>query len=988
MLDPTSRCDAPRSSDAGSRLAIAVATCASASALLVLAFARAAAAGPTAATLVWAVPAVFAAAVFWSLSRSEGADRLRSSWRLAALGCLVELAGAAAILAAWPSGSPPATATAASQTAWLVGAALVLAGVAVPISAGLPGSRIPVSAMVDAAVLALAIVGLVIRYTITPAYTAAPVHHGFIGGLVVACLDAVLVLVCCVLLFVLPLGRASWAWRLLLAGLMVLLFSGLFVAELAAAQHVGLLAHGDVLQGAGLALLGLTGLVARRSLAGGPPPAPAPLIDQDEDDRAGRWQQVWHFVLPAIALPLAGWLLYAESMEPRADADDLLEIVLLAVMAALLTARQYVHLMQVRRHARRRAALIKTLTGQNRRLDSLLDASRAMSSSLVVDEVLAALARKAAGALQANDCVIFVYDPASDTLTARAFFENQISTYDSLGIPFPLATYPLGRESLASDRAFVELLSDPAIDPESRASMEEWGELSCLTVPLRFRGEPMGILVVTEAAFERRYTPDELALAEALGEQAAAAIHNALLHERLAERACRERLVNELSLKLSSSLDVDQVLGAAAHRIAQVLNVACCHVYTLEDEAALVCRASACDEALGEEREGHTFALADRPAAERALLTRAPVTLSGATASRADAAELAVLRAGGAASLLIVPLVERDRVIGTVELATATERAFVDDDLATATALAGVVALALANAQLYRDQSARAQRLASLLDTSRAITSTLDLDEVLNAVAERAAAALGSSECIIYGYDAAADALTSRALYQVAKTDYADLGTSYPLDECPSDRAILQGRELRVETLSDPLLSPEVREAMTAWGERTLLNVPLVFGDQPLGLLVLIETERERVFTADELELAAGLGEQAAAAISNARMVAELRLRTEETALLNEVARASAGSLELAEIAAAVMEPLRRLWPLERATLLLRRDAGGPLDIVFTTEARSELAGLLRSGVAPSFMARLAAEQVVPLVLPTDLPLSGRTPSPACALRS
>ena len=44
---------------------------------------------------------------------------------------------------------------------------------------------------------------------------------------------------------------------------------------------------------------------------------------------------------------------------------------------------------------------------------------------------------------------------------------------------------------------------------------------------------------------------------------------------------------------------------------------------------------------------------------------------------------------------------------------------------------------------------------------------------------------------------------------------------------------------------------------MTAWGERTLLNVPLVFGDQPLGLLVLIETERERVFTADELELAA-----------------------------------------------------------------------------------------------------------------------------------
>ena len=69
-------------------------------------------------------------------------------------------------------------------------------------------------------------------------------------------------------------------------------------------------------------------------------------------------------------------------------------------------------------------------------------------------------------------------------------------------------------------------------------------------------------------------------------------------------------------------------------------------------------------------------------------------------------------------------------------------------------------------AHVSRAQQDRARHLTSLADASRAITSSVVLEDVLELVAERAAKALGSPQCMIYEYDAERDAIVSRALYE------------------------------------------------------------------------------------------------------------------------------------------------------------------------------------------------------------------------------
>ncbi len=84
--------------------------------------------------------------------------------------------------------------------------------------------------------------------------------------------------------------------------------------------------------------------------------------------------------------------------------------------------------------------------------------------------------------------------------------------------------------------------------------------------------------------------------------------------------------------------------------------------------------------------------------------------------------------------------------------------------------LAAPAAVAIHNARVYRLWEEENRHLASLLDSSRALSSTLDLDDLLALVCRKAARALETAQCVIYEYDRRHDAIVYRALYEEAPT--------------------------------------------------------------------------------------------------------------------------------------------------------------------------------------------------------------------------
>ncbi len=229
-------------------------------------------------------------------------------------------------------------------------------------------------------------------------------------------------------------------------------------------------------------------------------------------------------------------------------------------------------------------------------------------------------------------------------------------------------------------------------------------------------------------------------------------------------------------------------------------------------------------------------------------------------------------------STLDAPLEFDGKIIGVLGLVeTRSCRRFSDDEKELFSQVAVLAAIAIRNADLFEALDQQNRSLQSLLGVSRAPTSTVGLDETLTVMAQTAARALSTPACAIYEYLRTEHALIPRTSYGFTELEPENI--AIPLVERSGDRLAIERREIVLERDTDPAVPEKVRLAMHAAGELTHLHVPLVFGDEVLGELLLVEKSSGREFTPYELDLARGLGEHAAAALHAGRAYQAVQLQ-------------------------------------------------------------------------------------------------------------
>ena len=414
----------------------------------------------------------------------------------------------------------------------------------------------------------------------------------------------------------------------------------------------------------------------------------------------------------------------------------------------------------------------------------------------------------------------------------------------------------------------------------------------------------------------------------------------------------RFRLAVEAGADITKALAGDDAPTVIVRRVAEALDAWECDLYEYDPESRTLTAAALWARELTDADlawVGTTISLDDRPG-YLPIIEDGACTLSSLDDPDLDPADRAAMTDWGELAALSVPLRFRDKgVVGCLTLIEKREgRRFDDEDCELVTLLAGPAAVAVRNARLFRLQQEQNRYLESLLDTSRAITSTVTLEDSLASICRTAAEALEAGECGVYEYDAALDAIVLRAFYCAdGQPSGLEPGKVYPLDDYPSDRELLRRGEVIRETLSDPTLPDDVRASMERWGEKACLSVPLIVEGEPLGIMVLIETARERLFGPAEVELARALGELAAIAIRHARLYRRGDLQNRRLVALLETSRVLVSSLDVGAVLGHVRREVADLFavPGGAVTLLLRRG-----EALRALRARPGDRGLLRRG--------------------------------------
>ena len=97
---------------------------------------------------------------------------------------------------------------------------------------------------------------------------------------------------------------------------------------------------------------------------------------------------------------------------------------------------------------------------------------------------------------------------------------------------------------------------------------------STITLPIKLRGQIIGILEVNSKSGKREWSRDEITLLEAAAERAALALENARLVESAQRRASRERSIGEISARIGSVSDIESILQTAVEELGRKLSSA------------------------------------------------------------------------------------------------------------------------------------------------------------------------------------------------------------------------------------------------------------------------------------------------------------------------------------------------------------------------------------------------------------------------------
>jgi len=223
-------------------------------------------------------------------------------------------------------------------------------------------------------------------------------------------------------------------------------------------------------------------------------------------------------------------------------------------------------------------------------------------------------------------------------------------------------------------------------------------------------------------------------------------------------------------------------------------------------------------------------------------------------------------------SAIYAPMKWRDEIYGVVTVGCVQRAAYNPYDLNLLNALAIQAAVAIHNARLYSDLEDRIGELHAIFEIDKAITSAVDLDQVLQQIVQMSIGLFDAKVSSLMLLDEESQELVMAASHGLSE-EYVNKG-NIKVGESIAGRVVKEGRPIAVKDITtDPrhIYSDYARRE----GLSSLLSVPLSLKDKVIGVLN-IYTDEPHDFTAHEINLFTSLASQAAIAIENARLFESL----------------------------------------------------------------------------------------------------------------
>lgn len=491
----------------------------------------------------------------------------------------------------------------------------------------------------------------------------------------------------------------------------------------------------------------------------------------------------------------------------------------------------------------------------------------------------ALLAQQAAELVSGGAAIVYVLDSGDPPAVPSTWTGKATAGEISLDDPtVPADSGTLG--TLAQEQQPL-LFSGNELTREDYAHLHARRTLVSLAcVPIVVNDVLIGALEV--ASFEGTITSSDLQILVDLVEHAGPGLVSAILYEdernSLLESVSRLTQLYDLEKVFSSTLEMDELQPLITSKIREVLDVQAVNLWLVKDEnELLLIRQSGNDPTASvnsSQRTGEGYIAEVSDSGE-------PLIIDDEKDERLARRNPSAVE-GGPFSVIVCPLVAHQKQVGIIEAINKMDGSpFDEDDLFLLNSISETAAIALNNAGLLQSER-KVEILQTLVHVSGEITSTLNLDRVLQAVVNTPSA--------VIPYERASVALDERGRLRLKAVsgmeqinpgarEITQLEAVIPVVAGGGSDAIFitqRGDEIeaRIDAPEEAMKAP-FRKYFAETGMRAFYALPLADDEGRLGLL-LFESSDPDFLSAAHLEMIRVLAGQATVAVRNASLYKEV----------------------------------------------------------------------------------------------------------------
>ena len=467
---------------------------------------------------------------------------------------------------------------------------------------------------------------------------------------------------------------------------------------------------------------------------------------------------------------------------------------------------------------------------------------------------------------------------------------------------------------LAAEQAYGE-----HHDPATVEAVELGGVRTFISVPLLKENELIGTFSLARQEI-RPFSDKQIALVTNFAAQAVIAIENARLLNELRQRTGdltdaleQQTGTSELLQVISSSSgDLEPVFATMLENAVSICDATFGNIYRVEGDGLRIVATHHTPAVFAEARRTTPyFSPGPKNPVRRMMTTKSVVHVDDVAATEAYAdrepAAVASVELGGTRTLMIVPMLKENELVGACMLARQEVRPFNNKQMELVTNFAAQAVIAIENARLLNELRQRTTDLTErTADLTEALEQQTATSEVLQAISGSPgdlqpvfATMLENMVRVCHASFGAVHRCQGDVFQFVAEHSsppaYANLIKHSPFRPGPRHYFGPMIASKSVEQFADLAASqgyldrrPEFVSAVELGGVRTGLNVPMLKENELIGVFALARKE-VHPFTGKQIELVENFAAQAVIAIENSRLLNELRQALEQQTATSEV---------------------------------------------------------------------------------------------------